>query len=258
MQLAHKHTSENVVEFSDVSFSYAEGKSAVEGLSFTIAKGDYVGIIGPNGGGKTTTLKLLLGVLKPSQGSVKIFGQEVSKVRYERAHIGYVPQRLLQEEASFPITVREIVATGRVAGWRFLGRETEADKHAIGKALVTTDMLSLEKARISELSGGQRQRAFIARALAGEPEVLVLDEPTVGVDQVSEELFYSLLKKLNQELELTVVLVSHDIDVVHKEVKKLICVNRKLVFSGDANKALESLDFQQMYGNSVVPAFHGH
>ncbi len=257
MQLSHEHKNNIVAEFDEVSFAY-DKHLALEKVSFKIERGDYVGLVGPNGGGKTTVLKLLLGLLRPESGEVRIFGQNIRKVRQERAHVGYVPQRATQSDPNFPLTVEEAVLSARVGRLAFFGWPNEEEKKEVQKAMQIVDIDNLSSRRLGELSGGQRQRALIARALATSPEMLVLDEPTVGVDPVTEKSFYELLAKLNKELGLTIVLVSHDIDVVHKEVGKLLCLNRRLVYYGDARGALKNLDFNKLYGDTVMPAFHGH
>jgi zinc transport system ATP-binding protein len=258
MQVVHHHTSSTCIEFTDVSFSYGGAEPALERVSFTVESGAYVGLIGPNGGGKTTALKLLLGLLKPTSGSVKIYGQEVSVARQERAHVGYVPQRAAQSDTEFPITVEEAVRTGRTARLG-VGREFGAvDAEAVERALSLASLGELRNRRLGQLSGGQRQRVYIARALAGEPNVLVLDEPTVGVDQNSQEQFYSFLRKLHNEMGLTIILVSHDIDVVSKEVSSVVCINKRLVCEGPAHDVLAGKHMEDLYGSAVKRAYHGH
>lgn len=253
----HNHISKTCIEFQGVSYSY--GKDLVlEDITFAIEVGDYVGLLGPNGGGKTTALKLMLGLLKPTQGAVKVFGLDISEARQERAHIGYVPQRVSQAEANFPLTVYEAVSSGRTAllgMFKSLGAE---DKRIIDEAIQVSGLEGLTSRRLSELSGGQRQRVYIARALAGKPQVLVLDEPTVGVDAGSQDQFYQFLKKLHDNMHLTVVLVSHDIDVVTREVHTIICVNRKLVCAGPVHNVLEGKHLSDLYGEGKVAAYHGH
>lgn len=200
-----------------VSFAVA-GKEILSGLTLEIRRGEYIGIIGPNGGGKTTLLRLLLGLEHPTHGTIES--------QIEKAKIGYVPQRV-NGDLTFPATVKEIVASGIV-------RPTSAHdaERRITTAMKTTDIARLRRQRIGTLSGGERQRMMIARALAGEPDVLFLDEPTSAIDPESQEDFYDLLRDLHRK-GLTIVIVSHDIDTIAHEVQRVLCLNRHLVCHGD-------------------------
>jgi zinc transport system ATP-binding protein len=249
---------QHCITVDNVSFGYKRGDPVLEDISFSINRGDYLGIIGPNGGGKTTLLKLMLGLLEPTQGKVSVFGQDVYRLKGERAHIGYVPQRSSQIDINFPATVSEIVASGRTARVGLFSRFGAADRAAIERALDITGMVKYRDTLINSLSGGERQRAFIARALAGEPQVLFLDEPTAGVDVASQEQFYGFLAELNHKHGLTIVLVSHDIDVVNNEVHTLLCVNRKVICFGPAKDLLNERYFEQLYGKQAKFTFHGH
>lgn len=241
----------------NVSFDYGAEPILVN-VSFVVHRGDYIGVIGPNGGGKTTLLKLMLGLLRPTTGSVKVFGEDVYRLKGERAHIGYVPQRASQIDTNFPATVEEIVASGRTAQVGLFRRFTKTDRLAIDQAIAITDIGRYRSSPISRLSGGERQRVFIARALAGEPEVIILDEPSVGVDVPSQEQFYDFLATLNHQHGLTIVLVSHDIDIVTSEVHSLLCINRKVVCQGPAKDLLKEKDIEELYGRKTHFTFHGH
>jgi zinc transport system ATP-binding protein len=161
-------------------------------------------------------------------------------------------------DSGFPATVEEIVASGRTARVGLLHSLDSADFAAITGALAITDMEHHRQTLLNNLSGGQRQRVFIARALAGQPQILVLDEPTVGVDATAQEQFYVFLSELNKKHGLTIVLVSHDIDVVSQEVRSLVCINGTVVCSGPAKDLLTPEYLQKLYGKNVNPAFHGH
>jgi len=219
-----------VVEFKDVAFSY-NGTPALERVTATINRGDYVGLIGPNGAGKTTLVKILLGLLTPNNGSIKLFGQPLAQ--FQNWHkIGYVPQKATAFDPQFPATVREVVAMGRfaLAGvGRHLG---SADRERIRQTLRMVGLEELEDRPIGELSGGQQQKAFIARALVSDPELLILDEPTTGVDAKSQHEFYHFLHGLNSEHHLTLILISHDTDTVSGHVSKLLCLNRSVMDKG--------------------------
>lgn len=248
---------EHCISVQNVSFRY-DRDLVLEDVSFTVKRGDYVGIIGPNGGGKTTLLKIILGLLAPAQGTVRVFGSDVYRLKEERAHIGYVPQRLGAIDGAFPATVAELAATGRTARIGLFRRPTAEDRSAIDRALAIADMERWRNALVSELSGGTRQRAFIARALAGEPQVLILDEPTAGVDVPAQERFYAFLADLNHKHGLTIILVSHDIDVVSNEVHTLLCINRRVICQGPASELLTDEYLKQLYGSKIKFTFHGH
>lgn len=249
--------SKNIVEIRDISFHYGT-RPVLEDISFDIHRGDYLGIIGPNGGGKTTLLKIVLGLLKPDKGSVRLFGTDIAKFR-DWKKIGYVPQKAIHFDEQFPATVAEIVGMGRSAA-RGLGRRlNREDSQKIKQALVAVDMQEFSERRIGELSAGQQQRVFIARALASEPEIIFLDEPTVGVDVSTQEQFYLLLKKLNQSMGLTLVLVSHDIDIVASQATEVACVNCRLVCHCPPKELNASDYIKQLYGKEIkLIAHHDH
>jgi zinc transport system ATP-binding protein len=220
------HT-KNIIEVSDLSFAYRHQEPVLDHVSLTIHEGDYVGIVGSNGSGKTTLLKSMLGLLAPQSGEVKLFGQPIETFG-QRWKIGYVPQHATHFETRFPATVEEVVLMGRYAK-RGIGRwMTPADRHVAHEALVQVDMADAAGRLIGDLSGGQQQRVFIARALAARPEVIFLDEPTTGIDTRVQDEFYALLRRLNQEFDITLVLVSHDIERVAREVMHIACIDRTL------------------------------
>ena len=245
------------IDLTDVSFSYGR-EDVLQHITFSIERGDYVGMIGPNGGGKTTLLKMILGLLRPTHGRVRVFGQDVYRLSYERAHIGYVPQRASQLDSTFPASVEEVVASGRTARLGIFHVARSNDQKAIARALDITGLTSYRQRLIGELSGGERQRVYIARALAGEPQVLILDEPTVGVDLTSQDQFFSFLSDLNKQHGLTILLVSHDIDSVRKEVKTLLCINRELICAGPAATLITHEYLERLYGKNIHLAAHGH
>lgn len=224
------HT-KNIIELRDISFSYG-GQLALEHVSLDIHQGDYLGIIGPNGGGKTTLLKIMLGLLQPDHGTISLFGHDIGSFR-DWSKIGYVPQKAVSFDTHFPATVSEIVAMGRY-GKRGLFHLLHAHDHEIVRtSLAQVGMEQYKDKIIGDLSGGQQQRVFIARALATQPEVILLDEPTVGVDSETQASFYQLLTKLNRELDLTLVLISHDIHVISQETTEVACVNKTLQYDPD-------------------------
>lgn len=218
---------EEILAVENVSFSYNGETDVLKDVSLSVMRGDYLGLIGPNGGGKTTLVKIMLGLLRASCGSARLFGISLRDSR-ERHKIGYVSQTAVKFDSLFPATVEEVVRMGRY-GKRGLFRRLTAEDHAkTEEALAQVDMLAFRNRRVNDLSGGQKQRVFIARALAGEPSVIVLDEPTTGVDEETQEQFYTLLKDLNQRLTLTLVLVSHDLDRIAKEVSCIAVIDTTL------------------------------
>lgn len=252
------HT-KNIIEVKNLSFSYTKNSrdEVLKEVNLNIHQGDYLGIIGPNGGGKTTILKLMLGLLKPTVGEVFLFNQDIKKFK-DWYKIGYVPQKVTNFDNNFPATVKEVVAMGRFAKRGLLHWPNNEDKLKVEHALKQVDMEEYKDRLIGDLSGGQQQRVFIARALAAEPEVIFLDEPTTGVDQSTQNEFYQLLKKLNEEAGITLVIVSHDIEMVSREVTELACINRTLVYDGNPKEFMKHSDLLRQYGQEVTFMTHAH
>jgi len=245
-----------VVEVAGVCFAYA-GRRVLDDITLTVAAGDFLGIIGPNGSGKTTLIKIVLGLLRPQCGTVRLFGTEIARFRQWR-RIGYVPQRVAVLEARVPATVAEVVASGRAARAGVGRRFAPADRRAVVRALETVGLASLQDRPIGTLSAGQQQRAFIARALASEPDLLVLDEPLVGVDADAQTQFYALLRHLHRDLGVTLIMVSHDVGVVASEVTTLACLNGVLVYHGAPAGFLESDALRAVYRTGVRVVSHVH
>ena len=206
----------------NVEFSY-NGRLILEDVNFDVAAGEFAAVIGPNGSGKTTLLKLMLGLLEPARGSIQVFG---SPPLAARRRIGYMPQYPRLDDA-FPVTVKDVVLMGRLGYGLRIGPFRAADRRAADRALQEVQCRDLENRPFSELSSGQRQRVLIARALAGEPDLLLFDEPTTSLDPEVQHDLYDLLSELNKSK--TVIIVSHDIGFVSKHIRKVICVNRKVV-----------------------------
>lgn len=246
----------NIVEVHDVSYAY-NGRDALRHVSLNIHKGDYLGIIGPNGSGKTTLLKLIVGLLEPSLGTVKLFGQDVREFR-DWTKIGYVPQKATYFDPNFPVTVREVVQMGRYAKLGLFRLLSSRDQQIVTESLEKVGMTRFIKTLIGDLSGGQQQRVLIARALASSPEILLLDEPTVGVDTATQEQFYDLLGKLNKEFGLTLVLVSHDVDVVSHETTEIACLNNTLAYHGTPKDFIKGDYLAKVYGKRVKFIVHAH
>lgn len=249
MSINHK---ENIVEVKNVSFSYGENE-ILKNINFNIHRGDYLGIVGSNGSGKTTLLKIILGLLEPSSGSVKLFGLENKDLK-SRSKIGYVPQKVTNFDANFPATVMEVVLMGRYAKRGLFRKLTAGDRSSARHALERVEMEKYEDRLIGELSGGQQQRVFIARALVAEPEIIFLDEPTAGVDREAKDDFYALLKKFNLDLNLTVVLITHDIESITHEAMHVACLDQTLFFYGSSQDFLK----EKVHSNKEIIVNHHH
>ncbi|ELY92632.1 ABC transporter [Natrialba taiwanensis DSM 12281] len=247
--MAHdsKQYREELVAVRGVSFGYTASPVLTD-ISLTVDRGEYVGIVGPNGSGKSTLLRLLLGLHEPDSGSVDLLGQP-ARAFAEREKVGYVAQDVTENTKRMPITVAEVVLMGRFPHAGF-GRVTSDDRERAHEALETVGIHHLADRKITQLSGGQRQRAYIARALAGEAELLVLDEPTVGVDAESVDAFFDLLGDLNDD-GMTVLLVEHDIGAVIEHTSRVVCLNRELYFDGDPVTFAESDALDRAFGTNV-------
>jgi len=230
--------SQNIVEVKNVSFFYGEIK-VLENVNLNIHKGDYLGVVGANGSGKTTLLKIILGLLEISEGSVKFFGQDIKNFK-DRAKIGYVPQKATYFDAKFPATVHEVVLMGRFAKKGLMRRITKEDHEESKHALELVGLSELHNRLIGELSGGQQQRIIIARALASEPKILFLDEPTAGVDKTAKNEFYNLLKNLNERLDLTIVLITHDLEGIKRGPVHIACLDRTIHFYDSPEEYLKN------------------
>lgn len=238
------------MELRGVSFSYGRAP-VLDDVDLTVARGEFLGIIGPNGGGKTTLLKLLLALLEPDAGRVRVLGGAATEAR---GRVGYVPQR-----ASFapdlPVAVRDVVLMGRLGPGVRAGRWREEDREAARTALERLELAELADRPAGRLSGGQSQRMLIARALAMEPELLLLDEPMSGVDAHMGRSLYAMLREMTGEGEVTVVLVSHDVGVISREVDTVACLNQRLYYHGSEDLPREALE--AAYGGPVELVAHG-
>lgn len=225
-------SNEEIVQVSveGVDFIYGQTK-VLSDISFRIKRGDFCAIIGPNGSGKTTLLNLILGILQPKKGEVKLFGKDMKEFS-EWERIGYVRQNATHIDPFFPTSVKEVTAMGLLSRKRFPRLIRAKDNEEIEEALKKVDMLEYKNRRIGELSGGQQQRVFIARAVVNQPEIIFLDEPTTGVDATTQKHFYEMLHTFNKEHGITIILITHDIGVITKYVTKVACLNQKLIFHG--------------------------
>ncbi len=244
---------DSVITAKNLTLSY-DNSVVLENLSFEIKEGEYVGIVGPNGGGKTTLMKVILGLIEPTSGELNVFGNP-SCERAHRSMIGYVPQRVSNPYAFFPATVEEVVRGGRASHVGFFGMENKSDAQAVKEALEEVQIAHLKQRLIYELSGGERQRVFIARALARRPRLLIFDEPTTGVDIKAQKQFYEQLESLNKK-GITILLISHDVDVVAQQVGMVLCLNRQLVCHVKANAFTQDNYLEKIYGKNMKYVFH--
>ena len=237
---------QEVIKLENVTYRY-NSDLVLEDISFKADEADLLGIIGPNGAGKTTLFSLILGLLEGYQGKITVFGEDIRNNRKILKKIGYIPQKNIIDKG-FPATVEEIVSLG------VFERKT---KDKIISAIKTVGLLEQKHKRIGELSGGQQQRILIAKALVNEPQLLILDEPTTGIDLETQNKFYALLRKLNSENKITIILASHDLDAINKLANKIACVNRKMSFHGDAREFFGNEQLLKSYSESSMQA-HMH
>lgn len=238
-----------VVEIEEVSFGY-DGVPVLEDVNLKLWPRDFVSLVGPNGGGKTTLLKLMLGLLKPDRGRVHVFGKSPSRVR---ARIGYVPQHF-QFDPLFPVGVMDVVLMGRFGRGRGIGPFRRADRDAAARALAEVGLAELADRPFHALSGGQRQRVLIARALGGDPDLLLLDEPTANVDVQVESELLDLLTELNRRM--TLAIVTHDVGFVSSRVNRVVCVNRQVVVHPTSEMTGDAIC--NLYGTDVRMVRHDH
>lgn len=241
-----------LISIQDVSYRY-EKETVLEHISLSIPKGAFLAVVGPNGSGKSTLLKLLLGLLKLQTGKIELFGRPIQSFK-EWDHIGYVSQKANSFNSGFPATVFEVVLSGltkKIGLFRFAKKH---HREKVRAALDSVGMLQFANRNIGELSGGQQQRVFIARALVSDPELLILDEPTVGVDAANERQFYKIVEHLNKDLGITLMLVTHDLEAVSDKVTHVACLNKHLHFHGNSHEyqQLSEVELSCFHGNDTV------
>ncbi|MGH7228625.1 MAG: metal ABC transporter ATP-binding protein [Nitrospiraceae bacterium] len=240
-----------IIRFSHATFGFP-GVIALKDITLEIAEGEFVGIIGPNGSGKTTLCKAVLGLMRPLEGSLQIFDCSCEELRcHHRARIGYLPQKGRLDQ-NFPITVLEAVMMGRYGALGLFRRPAKRDREIALQALANVGMEDHRDAALGHLSSGQQQRVLIARALAQQPQVLLLDEPTTGIDITTQHSVLDLVRRLHRDLGLTVLLVTHDINMIRPQVDRMVLLKTRL-FAAGAPEAVLKLDIlQQVYGKDLV------
>ncbi|WP_299291704.1 metal ABC transporter ATP-binding protein [Nitrosopumilus sp.] len=262
----------SVLEVKDLVIGY-DNHLAVDKISFDVQEGDVLGIVGPNGAGKTTLFRAILGLQKYS-GKIKMFGLEDSKYHSIIPLIGYVPQKVIFEP-NFPATVFDVVSMGIIPNkkllkgakivqqcgccWNRFYSDLGSNYKKVMGSLKTVGIESLKNRRIGELSGGELQRVFIAKSLVKDPLLLILDEPVTSVDAESQKKFYELIKKINQENQITIVWSSHDLDAISKYASRVACMNKKLFFHGEKEEFFSNKDLLRTYTESSMQMhMHNH
>lgn len=242
---------DKIVEVKNLTY-----KNYILNVNFSINRGDYTAIIGPNGGGKSTLVRLLLGLIQPDKGVIKLFGKELKRSFSPR--IGYIPQRASLIDDSFPISAREVVMLGFASKKSFFRKIPNED---LAKFELIVEKLGISKllgSRVNELSGGQRQRVMIARALVSNPDILILDEPNTGVDKASQKRFYELLRDLNKNENITILFVTHDLGVMADDVSGVLCINQSLLSCHNPHEILSCSQMSKLYGIDAHMVCHHH
>lgn len=250
-----KHT---VIDIKHLTFSYGP-TNVLKDVNLSLAEGDFLGLVGPNGSGKSTLLKCIVGLQQPQHGQVLLYGQSVSRFR-DWSRIGYVSQKASHFNTSFPATVFEVVSTGlygKVGLFKWLSSK---DKQTVHETIERVGLSKYRQQKVGALSGGQQQRVFMARALVSNPDLLILDEPTVGVDTDSVQRFYRLLAQFRDTYQLTILLVSHDIGVLTSQVNQVACLNKRIRYYGDPEQFVTQQQdiLSETYGHNVSLIHHVH
>lgn len=236
-----------ILSVSNLTLRYGKNE-AVRNVSFDVEEGDYISIIGANGSGKTTLINTILGLIDPDEGSIEL---------NKNVHIGYLPQKSIKNDKLFPAKVKEIVTTGLLVqkkGFRFYSKDDYKKVDSILKKLKIYD---LKNNKIGELSGGQQQRVLLARAMVASPKILVLDEPTNYLDSKTKEELYKILKELNEEDNVTIIVVSHDLRTIGKYIDKVLYLDTELIFYGDYKLFLESKEMRRYSNFTTRDEFDG-
>jgi zinc transport system ATP-binding protein len=242
-------TTDSIISLRGISFAY-DGPQVLEGISLEVAEGEFLGVVGPNAGGKSTLLKIILGLLQPDRGEVRVMGRPPLEVRRE---LGYVPQHP-EFRRDFPVTVRETVLMGRLGDTGVFGGYRKKDREIADRVMQETEVADLAARRISTLSGGQLQRVLVARALASQPRILILDEPTANIDLRVESDIFDLLRELNRRM--TIIVVSHDVGFISRYVSRVACLARTLMCHHTA--AIDGKIINELYGMDVRMVEHLH
>ena len=247
---------EKVLDVKDVYFAYGK-KHVLEDVNLAVFRGDFLGIVGPNGSAKTTLIKIILGILKPQRGTVVLLNSPIERFN-QWNKIGYISQRVKDFNIAFPATVEEIVGANLYGQMGFLKFLNKGHKMKIREALDIVNMPDYQNHLIGNLSGGQQQRIFIARTLVSDPEIIFMDEPLTGVDVQSQEQFYGLMEKLNKDLKITLIMVSHDIGVITNKANRVACVGDKKVCVHPSEDFDKEGHIKKIYGKDLSILHHRH
>jgi zinc transport system ATP-binding protein len=246
-----------IVEIHDLSLKYANGVIALQGINLEVNRKDFIALIGPNGAGKSTLLKVILGLIRPTSGTVTLFG--CSDLSKNLKYVGYVPQSAQARDSNLPFNVYETVMLGRTPLKGLFHGMGAKDRKKVDETLKMFGIVELKNRKIGQLSGGQSQRVFLAKAMVAEPKLLLLDEPTSGVDASSKKEFYEILERLNKETDLAVILSSHDISVTTKIANRILCINRSQFFCGEKEDFSPETEISKMYEHPVeIVEHHDH
>lgn len=247
-----------IIECKQIDFKYGSNQ-ILKDLDFVARSGDYIGLVGPNGSGKSTLLKIILGLIKPNRGQVLLFGQPLSSFK-DWHQVGYVSQKANSFNSGFPATVYEVVSMGLYGKLGLFKKLSKKDKDRVLETIDQVGLSDYVHRNIGQLSGGQQQRAFIARALVSRPRLLILDEPTVGIDTESVDRFYQLLARLHQKFNLTLLMVTHDIGMMTRHVTKVACLNKRIHFHGDPSEFQKNQHqiLAETYGTHMNLLEHDH
>ncbi|WP_042142917.1 metal ABC transporter ATP-binding protein [Paucisalibacillus sp. EB02] len=248
----------SIISLRNINYSY-EKKTILHHINFEIPRGAFVGLLGPNGGGKTTLIKIILGISKPDSGSLTLFDKPLEEFK-DWNKIGFVSQKSNSFNKGFPASVYEVVSSGLTSKVGYFKFFNQKHKEKILQAIDAVGMSDYTYENIGNLSGGQQQRVFIARALVSEPELLILDEPTVGVDYENVQRFYELLHDLNKQNGITLLLVTHDTGTMTKYATNIACLNKTLHFHGKPEEFenLTEKEMSKLYGHDVNIISHDH
>ncbi|HZJ76411.1 MAG TPA: metal ABC transporter ATP-binding protein [Oscillospiraceae bacterium] len=247
---------EKVLVVKDMHFGY-DKKYVLENVNLTVFRGDFLGVVGPNGSAKSTLIKIILGILKPQKGTVILLNSPIERFN-QWGRIGYISQRVRNFNLAFPATVEEIVGANLYSQMGFFKFLNKDHRMKIKKALDVVDMSDYQNHLIGSLSGGQQQKVFIARTLISDPEIIFMDEPLVGVDVQSQEQFYGLMGKLNKDLGITLVMVSHDIGVITDKANRVACVGNKKVCVHPSENFDKKGHIKDVYGENLSILYHEH
>lgn len=245
-----------IVEVKNLNYR-VDGITILDNINLCVESGDYLAVVGPNGGGKSTLVNTILGLNRGYDGTIKLFGEELHKFK-DWEKIGFVPQRVIEVDQKFPITVYETIKLGRISSLRKFWRNHQKDNELVDEVMKRLKISHLKDRLIGELSGGQKQRVMIARALVSKPQLLILDEPNTGVDQETQREFYSILQHLNRDKKITIIFITHDIGVIEDSINSIVSINREIIKSNSPSTIFNCKVMRDVYGIDSHLREHRH